>query len=118
MNFLLAIEKGDYNDAIIETKGFLETIGFGGKMFLLGMLTVFAVLGIIWVCLTVFKFFSSSSSAAKVEEKAKVVIEEVSSPTSGYTCDEEIVAVIAAAIAMAEEEHNGAKFRVVSFRRK
>ena len=31
--------------------------------------------------------------------------------------DEEIVAVIAAAIAMAESESNGLKFRVVSFRR-
>ena len=32
--------------------------------------------------------------------------------------DQEIVAVIAAAIAMAESEENGIKFRVVSFRRK
>ena len=32
--------------------------------------------------------------------------------------DEEIIAVIAAAIAMAESESNGLKFRVVSFRRK
>ena len=31
--------------------------------------------------------------------------------------DEEIIAVIAAAIAMAESENNGLKFRVVSFRR-
>lgn len=37
--------------------------------------------------------------------------------TSNSDQDEEIIAVIAAAIAMAESENSGLKFRVVSFRR-
>lgn len=41
------------------------------------------------------------------------LVEETSQPDQ----DEEIIAVIAAAIAMAESENSGLKFKVVSFRR-
>ena len=56
MGIMLAIDKSDYADKIIDTKGFFETVTFGGRMFLLGMATVFAILGIIWLCLTILKF--------------------------------------------------------------
>ena len=58
-----------------------------------------------------------------VEEYAASANEtEVASPVlpvaATATSDDEIVAVIAAAIAMAESENSGLKFRVVSFKRK
>ena len=119
MNFLLEVAKNDYTDKIIETKGFLETVGFGGKMVLIGMLTVFAILGIIFVCLTVFKYVFTEQKKEKAITTKEVVVEESSAPkTCEYSNDEEIIAVIAAAIAMAEDENQGAKFRVVSFRRR
>ena len=93
-----------------------EKLSYGGQMLLLGMGAVFAVLFIIFLCLTVFKFVFSKNSTPKVKvETAPVVVapKQTSSPKN----DEEIVAVIAAAIAMAESESSGVKFRVVSFRR-
>ncbi len=98
---------------------FAEKLGFGGQMLLIGMLTVFAVLTLIWITLTLFKFFFHD--LAKRSNKTKSVKDTVQAanyaPSAGT--NEEIVAVIAAAIAMAESEsNNGTKFRVVSFRRK
>ena len=43
---------------------------------------------------------------------------EESAPIVATSNDDEVIAVIAAAIAAAESECTGAKFRVVSFRRK
>ena len=118
MNFLLAIEKSDHSQAIIETKGFIETLLFGGKMLLIGMATVFAVLCLIWLCLSLFKIFfhdlkSKKTTAVKVDQTEQIEqIEQTS------TDESEIIAVIAAAIAMAESENSGVKFKVVSFKRK
>ena len=116
MNFLLSISPDQYDESIIKTEGFLETLGFGGQMLVLGVGTVFAVLVLLWLALTFFKFFFSGVKAPK-ETKAPTV--EEAAPAVVYeTQDEEIVAVIAAAIAAAESESDGVKFRVVSFRRK
>ena len=115
MNFLLSADSS-LSEPMMENQGFFATLGFGGQMFLIGMLTVFAVLGIIWLCLTAFKsIFNKSSSAPKTQ---KVEVQTTPAPVVKATTDEEIVAVIAAAIAAAESENTGAKFRVVSFRRK
>ena len=117
MNFLLEITKDDYSSKLINTKGFMETLGFGGQMLLLGMLTVFAVLAIIWLCLTIFKFaFTGVSDKPKAKIEEAPVVE--AAPVQIVSQDEEIVAVIAAAIAMAESESSGLKFKVVSFKRK
>ncbi len=96
-----------------------ENLKNGLPIFLTGMLTVFAVLGIIWCCLLIFKyvFYDVANSGKKTREK-KIVVEEVAKSAVAYSSDDEIVAVIAAAIAMAESESVGAKFKVVSFRRK
>lgn len=119
MNLLLEVGKSDYSDKILDTKGLLETLGFGGKMAAIGILTVFAILGIIWVCLTVFKYVFTEQNKTKSVKIKETVIEDASVPEAiVYNNDEEIIAVIAAAIAMAEEENQGAKFRVVSFRRR
>ena len=55
------------------------------------------------------------SKFAAPAPKAQVVSEPVTPVASN---DEEIVAAIAAAIAMAESESDGIKFRVVSFKRR
>ena len=118
MNFLLQITENDYSSNLIQSKGFIETLGFGAQMLFLGMATVFSVLAIIWVCLTIFKFAfqEKPKSAKKVAEEAPAVVDVA--PVVASNQDEEIVAVIAAAIAMAESENAGLKFKVVSFKRK
>ena len=101
-----------------EELGFTDAITYGGEMFLIGIATVFAVLGVIFLCLLAFKyaFANIEAKTAKVEKKVEAPVTVAPSPVSN---DAEIVAVIAAAIAMAESESgNDAKFRVVSFRRK
>ena len=116
MNFFLAISSDHYDDPIIKTDGFLETLGFGGQMLLLGVLTVFAVLARIWGALVIFERVFHKEGAKKAEKPAPAPV--VVSQAAPVSNDDEIVAVIAAAIAMAESESGGAKFRVVSFRRK
>lgn len=103
---LLAIEIPTAYDEILLLG--LQVVG-------IGMATVFAVLILIWGILTLFKFFFGGSPKKVVEETP--VVEQVIAPTKVATNDE-IIAVIAAAIAAAESECSGAKFRVVSFRRK
>ena len=93
-----------------------SALAFGGAMLLIGMLTVFSVLALLFICLTIFKSVFSG-----VKDKPASVAPAVSAaPVAQATTssDDEIVAVIAAAIAMAESENSGIKFRVVSFKRK
>ena len=121
MNFLLAIEKSDHADSIINTKGFGETAIFGLETVLTGMITIFAVLGLIWACLTIFKIVFHDLPAkreAEPKEIVKIPVADVEETVEVESSDDEIIAVIAAAIAAAESESGGAKFRVVSFRRK
>ena len=118
MNFLLEITKDDYGTKNLLSRFDLgEVLMFGGKMLLIGMIAVFAVLCIIWALLIVFgKVFNKTKPAVQeIKSPAANVVESVTNVSNN---DEEIVAVIAAAIAMAESEGSGAKFRVVSFRRK
>ena len=109
MNFLLNID-ANYGEKLL----------FGGQVVLIGMATVFAVLGLLWACLTVFKmvFYDIPNRRTAKIVPDTTVREEVVEPVVYEDDDNEIVAVIAAAIAMAESESVGAKFRVVSFRRK
>lgn len=107
----------DFYSAPIESLS--DKFIFGGAMLLIGMITVFAVLALLWLCLVLFRIafqrLSEKSSQAKVDSP----ITEESAPVAvPSNADEEIVAVIAAAIAMAESEASGMKFRVVSFKRK
>lgn len=117
MNFLLTVGPSEYKDKIIETKGFLETLGFGGQMLLQGMLTVFAVLVIIWGALVLFKliFHDLPEKRKAKTENTNVLPVDEAQPDAG-TDDEEVIAAITAAIAMAESENSGMKFRVVSFK--
>lgn len=111
MNFLLNVESG---------ASYGENLIFGGQVVLIGMVTVFSVLGLLWACLTVFKFVFNGEANKKTAKIVPdtTVREEVSAPVVYVSNDDEIIAAIAAAIAMAESESCGSKFRVVSFRRK
>ena len=119
MNFLLSVAPENYGEAIINTKGFGETLLFGLEILAIGMIAVFSVLVLIWFSLILFKKAmyrdESTTKKASVDQPA-----EPASPAVVATAnDSELIAVIAAAIAAAEQDSgNGAKFRVVSFKRK
>ena len=116
MNFLLDVSSVDIAKPI---DNFADKFLYGGQMLLIGMLTVFAVLVILWIALVLFKVFFHD-----LPSRPKKVKEETAEPAPVYQASEssdseEIIAVIAAAIAMAENECGGNKqFRVVSFKRK
>ena len=114
MNFLLEFTKEQFSQGNLPIGDIFTS---GGMVFLTGMLTVFAVLGILWVALLAFKFFFHDlASGEKMVKKEKPVSVD-NAPVA--TDSNEIIAVITAAIAMAESESGGnVKFRVVSFRRK
>ena len=114
----------DFTQKIVDFANFdISQLGdaliFGGAILLIGMLAIFAVLTLLWLCLIVFKILMHST--AKGKDKAVELSstpETVIAPVVKASAESEIVAVIAAAIAMAESESDGIKFRVVSFKRK
>lgn len=97
-----------------------DAFKFGGSVLLMGMLTIFAVLTILWGCLLLFKlFFHDLKYRTKQSAKSQPVAVTVATETPREVQDDgELIAVIAAAIAMAESENSDVKFKVVSFRRK
>lgn len=115
MNISILLSQIDYTKPI---ESISDKLSFGGMIVALGMLSIFSVLIIIMIALYLFKaFFKSTGSKAKKSQKpAKPDPVSVAAPVPPH--DEEIVAVMAAAIAMAESESNGIKFRVVSFKRR
>ena len=101
-----------------EASQLLDALALGGTMLLIGMLTIFAVLSLLWLLLVLFKIAFQGMDKKKESEKAEVSV-VVPQPLAPKTNDsDEIIAAIAAAIAMAESESSGIKFKVVSFRRK
>ena len=114
MNFLLDVSNIDIKQPI---ENLSDKLLYGGQMLLIGMLTVFSVLGILWITLVLFKLIFHDMLGGKTKKEVKA------EPTPVYQApvtnnNEEIIAVIAAAIAMAENECGGGKqFRVVSFKR-
>lgn len=111
MNFLLAVDPHKSLKPV-------EALSFGGQTLLLGMATVFSVLIIIWLSIILLKVLLHDIPEKKKKESQNTPVAPVVQPTVQETGDDEIVAVIAAAIAQAETENSGMKFRVVSFRRK
>lgn len=101
-----------------EASQLLDALKFGGTMLLIGMVTIFSVLGLLWLFLTLFKVAFHDIPAKKKAKPAPVV--EAVTPVLEVKKDnnDEIIAAIAAAIAMAESESSGMKFKVVSFKRK
>ncbi len=112
----------DFGKKIVDFSNFdISQLGdaavFGGAMLLLGMLTVFAVLIVIWLCLVLFKVVFHDLPGKKTAP-AETIVPAVEVQEVVHNADDEIIAVIAAAIAMAESESSGTKFKVVSFKRK
>lgn len=114
----------DFSEAIVKFSDFEfsqlgDALVFGASMLAIGMITVLSVLCILWLCLVIFKLvFHDLPKRKKAKRKAAPItpMPEQIIPAS-YKDDSEIVAVIAAAIAMAENDNSGVKFRVVSFKR-
>lgn len=108
------------------SEGGYQTIGDvfknGGSYAVVGLLTVFAVLAIIWGLLELFHLLSNRKPTRAAEsetaEPATPVPAVSPSAPAADSDDEEIVAVIAAAIAAAQNENPLGSFRVVSFQRK
>lgn len=97
-----------------------------GKVTLLGMGMIFAVLALLWLVLAVFKVLFVKNGAKKTAQEKKEtapVAETVPAPVAKSSDDEELIAVITAAIAAyraSEEGMDSAQadgFRVVSFKR-
>ncbi len=128
MSFLLDAATQFDPNAQFGAEGGYKTIGQviqnGGKYFLLGMLAVFAVLGIIWVAIELFHRFCSAISAKKTVEEEETPVAAVpapvviNTPTVHANSDDEIVAAIIAAIEAANADTPNYKFRVVSFKKK
>ena len=124
MNILLAITPDMYSKVIIDSEvaGPMETLAFGAMILGIGLLAVFSVLCLLWGALALFKvaFYDlpakKKTAAEAPEVPAPVAPVVATAPTVSE--DEELITVFAAAIAMAESESVGAKFRVVSFKRK
>ena len=116
MSFLLEIDKTK------PIEGFVDKLLFGGQMVLIGMGVVFSVLVLLFLALCVFKVFFHDLPAKKRERKPVAEVSESVKQSTASVKDtqnsDEIIAVIAAAIAAAESENDGLKFRVVSFKRK
>ena len=117
---LLVIAESNIDSVLNNGLSFSEKLSLSLKMILLGMGTVFAVLFIIWLCLTVFK---AVMGRTKKKEKGKQA-ENAAAPAEtgdGATPQEDdgaLVAAIVAAITAYREEAGEAEpsgFRVVSF---
>lgn len=118
INNLLALADG----AGVINPDFGARLAQATEVLLRGMLTVFGVLAIIWLSLTVLRYFvydlpnkkkSKAPATPAVREIAPAVTQQVetAAPDNG-----ELIAVIAAAIAAASGEDTSS-FRVVSFKR-
>ena len=94
------------------------------EMTLLGMGLIFAVLGVLWAVLLLFKvvFAITKKEDKKVEAPKVVETPKVeSAPAPAATDDTELIALLTAAIVAYESENGNdvdpSSFRVVSFRR-
>lgn len=91
---------------------------------LLGILTVFAVLSILWGALEVFRYVFYTLPNKRNEEKQKAQVEQNVAPTqpeADVSDDAEIVAAIIAAITASRADEGispSTSFRVVSFRKR
>lgn len=102
-----------------------DRLGLGFQTLLQGMLTIFAILFIIYIFILILGKAMTAAKGDKKSKKSKknevVATEKASEPTANTVSpvsannDEELVAVIAAAISAYTKEPT-TKFRVVSFK--
>ena len=114
----------DFSQPIIDFSNFdISQLGdaflFGGSILLIGLGAVFSVLCILWLFLTVFKLVFHDLPKKRASKNKVTPIVHIPEKTDEAKTEDygEILAVIAAAVAMAESDDSGTKFRVVSFKR-
>ncbi len=110
-------------DPSVIDPSFENRLSMGAGVLLRGMLTVFAVLSIIWLFVVLLRVFihdlpkrSVAKKAAKAKVEEPVAVTAESFPVAP-PADAELIAVITAAIAAYTADEGGMSFRVVSFRR-
>ena len=112
------LAESDINSVLNNGLSFSEKASLSLKMILIGMGTVFAVLFIIWLFLSVFRLVMDKAKKKKAPAPASPAPIE----TSGETPDDGalIAAITAAITAYREEEGSPApsSFRVVSFEKR
>lgn len=100
---------------------FGERTAYAGRVFLIGMVTVFAALIVLWLVLALFRKFVAYYNGEDLEAEAKTPTPVVeSAPVAQAASDDALIAVITAAVAAALAEENGGAvpgFRVVSFQK-
>ena len=100
-----------------------EAIKYALEMTLLGMGMIFAVLGVLWGVLAIFKlvFARPKKEKAAPADQAAVAQEPTPESLPAETDDGELIALLTAAIVAYEAEQNPeapiGNFRVVSYRR-
>ena len=96
-----------------------ERLAYAGKMTLLGMLMIFAVLGLLWGVLALFKVFFAEKKPKEVKQPEPVAAPvKVESVAAAPAEDLALIAVLTAAVsAYREAENETGAFRVVSFRK-
>lgn len=111
---------------LLSVMPFGERMTFGLQVFVVGMLTVFAVLAILWLVLELFRIFfyeiPRKRKAAEKAEPANQAPEKAAEPAvaaaPAAADDSELIAVITAAIEAYNSQNGSAlPFRVVSYRR-
>ena len=98
-----------------------EAWQYVGQMMLLGMGMVFAVLGVLWGILVLFKLIFARTPKKKQKENKETVSAEAPAvvPATNREDDLALIAVLTAAVAAYREAEGETTdgFRVVSFRR-
>lgn len=113
------------NPIITDESSFLDRLGLGGQTLLLGMVVVFAMLFVIYLCMVamqaVFTRKSPKTAKGTASEKPVETPEPAMQVTEAVpdtqTSDEQLVAAITAAIA-AYTGDAPSSFRVVSFKKR
>ena len=115
---------------ITQDSSILDRLALGGSTLLLGMVIVFAVLGIIFIALQIMRsIFTKNATKAKKASKAEGAVYKAEQPVAKATKPEPASvsepvsddAAIVAAIIAAISAHTGKSpegFRVVSFKKR
>ena len=99
-----------------------DAVKYALEMTLLGMGMIFAVLGVLWGVLAIFKLvFARPKKEKKTNSPTVEEAPVIAEPTPAATDDAELIAILTAAIMAYESEQNPdasiGNFRVVSYRR-
>lgn len=112
------------NPIITDDSSFLDRLSLGGQTMLLGLLVVFAMLFVIYLCMMIMQAVFTRRSKKAAKKTVPVMSTEVPAPAVQttdaaftQTDDTQLVAAITAAIA-AYTGDAPSSFRVVSFKKR